>query len=121
MTEAEYWQRRIDRLYDKHHANVKVKQIYRQAYRKLERNIIKLYNELQNTGELTTTQLYQYHRFLALRREIKKQCGQINTTLQDRVTYTLTQAYKATFGLAVELLDSDLHGVFRTSVWFMRL
>lgn len=110
MTQAEYWQRRIDRLFDKYHAAAQTKQLYRQAYKKVEQDILRLYEELRDKGRLTTTQLYQYQRFLALRREIQKQCGAIDTALQANVTAALTNAYKETFEIVTDLIDSN-------SVW----
>lgn len=100
MTQAEYWQKRIDQLFDKYYAAAQAKQLYRKAYQKVEQDILRLYEELMKKGRLTTTQLYQYQRFMALCEELRKQCGVINTTLQENVTEALTDTYKETFQLA---------------------
>lgn len=96
--QKEYWQTRINDIFDENHKQKLIAEIYRISYKTVEKDILKLYDELISSGELTTTQLYQYERFTTLQNSINKQSVEIKTTLNKEVTDTLTKAYKGTFG-----------------------
>lgn len=100
MNNAEYWEKRLAKIRDNAVKNEKIKAIYRRAYRTTEKDLKKLYDELADMGELTASKLYRSRRFLTLLDELKKQNGDIKSTLTKRIKTALKQAFKDTYSLA---------------------
>lgn len=105
--EKEYWNSRINNIYDKNYEAKKIELLYKKAYYEVEEEIKKLYEELKDKGELTTTKLYQYDRFMSLRRQIKSQCKDIRSSLTSEVRKKLSQSYKETFQTVNKMLGQD--------------
>ena len=73
---------------------------------------MELYDKLIKKNELTTTELYQYQRFLSLRKQLAEQCGETATALNAQTTAALTKAYKDTFHTVNGLLNvSSVWGI----------
>lgn len=111
-SEKEYWASRIDNVFDKNYHRGTLKKLYRESYYQVEADILELYDKLVEKGELTTTELYQYQRFLSLRQQLAEQCGETATTLNVQTTAALTKAYKDTFHTVNGLLNvSSVWGI----------
>ena len=109
-SEKEYWASRIDNVFDKNYHSGTLQKLYRENYYQVEANILELYDKLIKKSELTTTELYQYQRFLSLRQQLAEQCGETATALNAQTTAALTKAYKDTFHTVNGLLNGS-------SVW----
>lgn len=94
-------------VYDENYNSAQLRKIYKKAYYEVENDIKKLYDVIADGGELTTTQLYQYDRFLTLRNKLKRQAGTIKSTLNDDVTETLSSAYRSVFEVTGEMLGKN--------------
>lgn len=108
MNNEEYWKSRIDNIYDSNYHKNKLKKIYRKAFKDNERKILDLYDTLKDKGELSTTELYKFERFLSLQEELEKQTKEVNDSLYEQATKDLKQAYKDTFNETIDNIGSDL-------------
>lgn len=107
MRNEEYWLSRINKTFDKNYKKEYIRRMYSRAYKNIEEDIKKLYNELNENGSLTTTELYQYDRYQALLESIKIEIGVIKNTLTKHMTEVLSNAYKDAFGMSEEMLGAD--------------
>lgn len=108
MTEkqkADYWDKRIREIFDSNAKQKRIKKIYRMAYDKVEADILKLFEKLEEGQELTETELYQFDRFVQLQKGIKAQCTDAGKELNAEVYSRLNEAYKSTFDAAKEVYD----------------
>lgn len=103
----EYWNSRIQDVYDEIYDRKTIRKIYRKAYYDVEADIKSLYDSLKDTGDISTTKLYQFERFISLKKELKNQAKYVKSTLDNEVTKTLTQAYKDTFDTVSHMVGKD--------------
>ncbi len=103
----EYWNSRIQDVYDEIYDRKTIRKIYRKAYYDVEADIKSLYDSLKDTGDISTTKLYQFERFISLKKELKNQAKYVKSTLDNEVTKTLTQAYKDTFDTVNHMVGKD--------------
>lgn len=107
MKSSKYWQKRIDRIFDKNLRDREIERLYTAAFRDIEASISYIYNEL-NAGDITTTELYQYSRFIALKKQLKEQAKELTDKVNDLVYMSLDKAYRDVFKKSAKLIGSDM-------------
>lgn len=105
-SKKDYWQKRIDTIFDNVVKEKRLNSIYRNAFKNIEKEIQALYKVLAE-GEITTTQLYQYNRFIQLQKAIKQQCKDIANEVNQVIYDALNLAYKQTFDATIDILGSS--------------
>lgn len=104
-----YWETRIQKIYDKHQKELSVDDLYRSVYESLHNEVKDLYSALKER-DLTRTELYKSAKFLSFRKDLSRRLTDISGSLNDRLGKTLIKAYKDA-GLAAK--DS----IGKKSVW----
>lgn len=105
----DYWDSRIQKIYDEHYKNVAVDNLYRAVYERLHREVSALYFALKDR-DLKRTELYKAARFLSFRHDLQRRLRDISGTMNDKMSRALVKAYKDA-GLAAK--DS----LGKKSVW----
>lgn len=113
MRSDEYWQRRIQKIYDARAREIAVDGLYKQVYDRLHEDVERLYTQTYPERELTRTELYRSARFLSFRRQLDQSLNQISTRLDDQMSKALLAAYKDA-GLAAK------ESIGRKSVWTVK-
>lgn len=110
MTHHEYWETRIQKIYDKRAREIAVDELYERVYKNLHDDVERLYRYSYAERELTRTELYRSARFLSFRRDLSRQLNGVSTRLDDQMSKALLQAYKDA-GLAAK------ESIGRKSAW----
>lgn len=113
MKHHEYWETRIQKIYDARSREIAVDELYKRVYNRLHEDVERLYRYGYTEQELTRTELYRSAKFLAFRRELSRDLTKISTRLDDQMSKALLQAYKDA-GLAAK------ESIGHKSVWTVR-
>ncbi|MGM9936054.1 MAG: hypothetical protein ACI38A_01805, partial [Candidatus Ornithomonoglobus sp.] len=105
----DYWDSRIQKIYDKHSKSLTVDDLYREVYERLHSEVSELYFAMRDR-DLTRTELYKSAKFLSFRRDLQRHLTDISGSMNDKMSRALVKAYKDA-GLAAK--DS----IGKKSVW----
>ena len=89
----EYWAKRTHAAYDQAWLDVKVRQLYADAWKDVEDELTKAYKNLQRR-ELTRSEIYTVTRYLNMRKRIKDILGEQATALNANLEKALLDVYK---------------------------
>ncbi|MDO5398259.1 MAG: hypothetical protein Q4G33_10040 [bacterium] len=93
MTSSEYWETRIQRIFDKRQKEMAVEELYRGVYRRFHSEVKQLYEEL-GKRDLKRSELYRAAKFLAFRRQLQERLTDVSGSMEDKMSRELVRAYK---------------------------
>lgn len=105
----DYWDSRIQIIYDEHYKSLAVDDLYRAVYERLHSEVSALYFALKDR-DLKRSELYKAARFLSFRSDLQRCLEDISGSMNDKMSRALVKAYKDA-GLAAK--DS----LGKKSVW----
>ena len=106
MDNQGYWKSRYKLLTEREKA-VRLEKLYRESYKRIEKEIELLYSKLRHGENLSRTELYRFSAFIRFRRELQGISDNLVTELNRELTIQLMKAYKEAGLSAKHFLGKD--------------
>lgn len=91
--EQDYWNKRINKIFDARERDIQTRKIYREAYARMLSEVEEIYKAAEGR-EFTRTELYRFAKFLSFRRKAQGIAGDMGRQLDKDMERMLARAYK---------------------------